>query len=77
MARDRRWVPNAADYPPPLRAPGAWFVTLRRHGRLLGCIGTLATESLVVTVADRARAAAFDDPRFPGITRSTTFPSSR
>ncbi len=70
VARDRRWVPNAADYPPPLRAPGAAFVTLRRHGRLLGCIGTLApTESLVVTVADRARAAAFDDPRFPGITR--------
>lgn len=65
----RRWLPDAADYAPELRRPAAAFVTLRRHGRLLGCVGTMsAVEPLVTTVADRARAAAFDDPRFAGIT---------
>lgn len=57
--------PDVADYPPSLAEPGAAFVTLRRHGRLRGCIGTLvATDPLVVAVADRARAAALADPRF-------------
>lgn len=70
VARERIWRPDPQDYPPSLRQPGAAFVTLRRHGRLLGCVGVLAAvDPLVVTVADRARAAAFDDPRFPGITR--------
>lgn len=70
VARERIWRPDPQDYPPALRRPGAAFVTLRRHGRLLGCVGTLAAvDPLVVTVADRARAAAFDDPRFPGISR--------
>jgi len=64
----RTFVPDPTCYPPSLREPGAVFVTLRRDGRLMGCIGTLAPISpLVVAVADRARAAAFDDPRFPGI----------
>lgn len=59
------WLPDPHDYPPSVRAPGAAFVTLRRHGQLRGCIGTLAaTQSLVRCVADRARAAAADDPRF-------------
>ena len=57
--------PDVADHPAALGEPRAAFVTLRRHGRLRGCIGTLAaTMPLVVTVADRARAAALDDPRF-------------
>ena len=43
-------------------------MTLRQHHRLRGCVGTLtATEPLVMAVADRAKAAAFDDPRFPGV----------
>jgi AmmeMemoRadiSam system protein A len=41
------------------------FVTLRRKGRLRGCIGQLASpDSLSVLVAYCARAAALDDPRF-------------
>jgi AmmeMemoRadiSam system protein A len=59
------WRPSACAYPFALREPGAAFVTLRRDGRLMGCIGTLAAlDPLVVTVADRARAAALADPRF-------------
>jgi AmmeMemoRadiSam system protein A len=51
---------------PPLDQPGASFVTLHRHGRLRGCIGSLeARRPLLVDVAENAYAAAFRDPRFP------------
>jgi AmmeMemoRadiSam system protein A len=51
---------------PALKAPGATFVTLLKHGMLRGCIGTLeATRPLGVDVRANAVAAAFDDPRFP------------
>jgi len=41
------------------------FTTLHLHGRLRGCIGyVFPTQSLYRTVAETARAAAFDDPRF-------------
>jgi AmmeMemoRadiSam system protein A len=62
-------VPDPTDFVPALREPGAAFVTLRRAGALRGCIGSLAaTLPLVVTVADRARAATLDDPRFTRVT---------
>lgn len=58
-------TPLPGDHPAAFAEPAAVFVTLRRHGRLRGCIGTLdATEPLVLAVADRARAAAQRDPRF-------------
>jgi hypothetical protein len=48
-----------------LQRPGATFVTLRRHGDLRGCIGSLqARRALGVDVRANARAAALDDPRF-------------
>lgn len=48
----------------------ASFVTLKRHGALRGCIGTLeATRSLLQDVIHNARAAAFQDPRFPALTQ--------
>lgn len=41
------------------------FTTLHLHGKLRGCIGyVFPTQSLYRTVAETARAAAFDDPRF-------------
>ncbi len=47
----------------------ALFVTLRRGGQLRGCIGTLAPEGdLARTVPRFALRAAFEDPRFPGLT---------
>jgi len=45
------------------------FTTLHLHGRLRGCIGyVFPTQSLYHTVAETARAAAFDDPRFEPVT---------
>lgn len=50
---------------PELEARHPVFVTLHVVGRLRGCIGILAaTEPLGRTVAECARAAAFEDPRF-------------
>ncbi len=52
-----------------LDVPGAAFVTLTRHGRLRGCIGSLeAHRPLWRDVEANARAAAFDDPRFAPMT---------
>lgn len=49
-----------------LAAPGATFVTLARGEALRGCIGTLeAYRSLADDVYHNARAAAFEDNRFP------------
>ena len=60
---------NVARYPPPLREPGASFVTLKLHGELRGCIGSLeAHRPLAEDVAHNAYAAAFADPRFPPLT---------
>lgn len=53
---------------PLLRDLGA-FVTLSHNGSLRGCIGTIiAHEPLWLNVWKMARAAAFDDPRFPPLT---------
>ncbi len=42
------------------------FVTLKKRGQLRGCIGYIkAIRPLYETVSEMARAAAFDDPRFP------------
>jgi AmmeMemoRadiSam system protein A len=52
---------------PALLEPGGLFVTLHLAGGLRGCIGTLTGEEapLYETVIRTARAAAFQDPRFP------------
>ncbi|MGH9710222.1 MAG: AmmeMemoRadiSam system protein A [Candidatus Acidiferrales bacterium] len=48
-----------------LAARGGAFVTLRKRGRLRGCIGRLSPEeSLASVVAYCAAAAATEDPRF-------------
>lgn len=42
------------------------FVTLKRQGRLRGCIGNVVGNGpLVATIERMAGAAAFEDPRFP------------
>ncbi|HON60145.1 MAG TPA: AmmeMemoRadiSam system protein A [Smithella sp.] len=44
------------------------FVTLKKHGRLRGCIGYIrAFKPLGETVQEMAVAAAFHDPRFPSL----------
>jgi uncharacterized protein len=48
---------------------GATFVTLVRHSKLRGCIGTLqAHRKLLADVKANAKAAAFLDPRFEPLT---------
>jgi AmmeMemoRadiSam system protein A len=56
---------DPAGEPPALLQPGASFVTLKRDGRLRGCIGSLEpTRPLAQDVAANAYAAARRDPRF-------------
>lgn len=63
--------PDPRDYPAALQAERATFVTLQIEGELRGCIGVLeAIRPLVVDVARNAYAAAFEDPRFPPLTRA-------
>jgi len=54
---------------PWLRETGASFVTLKLDGELRGCIGTIdPRRPLGDDVAHNARAAAYQDPRFPTVT---------
>lgn len=47
------------------------FVTLHRNGSLRGCIGYVeAIKPLYQTVQDMAVASAFQDPRFPPLTKN-------
>ncbi len=55
--------------PEPLLAPLGAFVTLRKQGRLRGCIGHVkADKPLYHTVRECAVAAALSDPRFSPVT---------
>jgi AmmeMemoRadiSam system protein A len=60
------------DVTPPsdhLAEPRGAFTTLHLHGGLRGCIGyVFANQPLYQTVAETARSAAFDDPRFVPVT---------
>jgi AmmeMemoRadiSam system protein A len=60
---------RAVPLPPGTKRPegsGGVFVTLKNGGRLRGCIGMLRSDGRIdETVAEMARSAAFDDPRFP------------
>jgi AmmeMemoRadiSam system protein A len=66
----RRLVLDASsDLPAWLTRPGASFVTLETHGRLLGCIGSVEPRrALALDVVANARSAAFEDPRLPAVT---------
>lgn len=58
-------APPAPDHPL-YACSAACFVSIKKHGQLRGCIGTLAPSEpdLGREIARNARAAAFDDPRF-------------
>jgi len=54
-----------------LHEHAATFVTLNRHGRLRGCIGSLqAHRPLLEDLRANAKAAAFLDPRFEPLTQT-------
>jgi AmmeMemoRadiSam system protein A len=62
-------LPDEADVPATAAEPGATFVTLRRDGTLLGCVGSMEPRrALAEDVAANAYAAAFRDPRLPAVT---------
>jgi AmmeMemoRadiSam system protein A len=55
---------------PHLAEPRGAFTSVYWHNALRGCVGyVLATSSIYCTVAETARAAAFDDTRFQPVTR--------
>jgi len=63
-------VPAKRNHLPWLLQHAATFVTLTKEGALRGCVGSLsATRPLGEDVASNARAAAFQDPRFPKLKR--------
>jgi AmmeMemoRadiSam system protein A len=71
LETDKPFHVHLERFSPPLREPGAVFVTLKVSGRLRGCIGSLsARRALAEDVAHNARAAAFRDPRFSPLARS-------
>jgi len=61
-------IPSYAPVSETLKDPRGAFVTLHRHGSLRGCIGYVeAIKPLYKTVQEMSIAAAFQDPRFPGL----------
>lgn len=71
-----RLEPGSVDLPaapptPRLEEPLGAFVTLKVRGRLRGCIGFIhGGKPVWRTIQDMARAAAFEDPRFPPLSRA-------
>lgn len=64
---DRQYPTNPPG-DPGLSVESGAFVTLKKDGLLRGCIGRMESDlPLWETVAQMARAAAFEDPRFPPV----------
>jgi AmmeMemoRadiSam system protein A len=63
--------PVVGDAPPEFRRPAGCFVSIKKHGRLRGCIGTIepTMPTVVEEVLQNAVAAARHDPRFPPVRR--------
>jgi AmmeMemoRadiSam system protein A len=62
--------PTLTSYLSPLTSKCGTFVSLHKHGHLRGCIGHFGEDyPLHEIVAEMARAAAFEDPRFMPVTR--------
>ena len=62
--------PPLTSYFSPLTSKCGAFVSLHKHGHLRGCIGHFGEDyPLHEIVAEMARAAAFEDPRFMPVTR--------
>ena len=69
LAHGKPLSPILDTIPEELREHGAAFVTLKKNGRLRGCVGSPeARQPLAADVAENAFRAAFHDPRFPKLT---------
>lgn len=62
--------PDGGQLPPEAFRRAGVFVSIKKHGNLRGCIGTIAPTRANVAEEIRAMAAAaaFHDPRFPPVT---------
>lgn len=69
-ALDGRRIAEPAGLTKTLESKCGAFVSLHKQGRLRGCIGHFGEDTaLYEIVAEMARAAAFEDPRFMPVTR--------
>jgi len=67
---DGKPISHPSTLPSPLSSKCGAFVSLHKQGRLRGCIGHFGEDTpLHEIVAEMARAAAFEDPRFMPVTR--------
>ena len=67
---DGKVISNPSPLTPHLSSNCGAFVSLHKQGRLRGCIGHFGEDTpLHEIVAEMARAAAFEDPRFMPVTR--------
>lgn len=64
-------VLSSIHVPDEMKQPAAAFVSLKKHGRLRGCIGTIFStkDSLGEEIIANAIAAGTRDPRFPAVTK--------
>ena len=63
-------LPPLTNHQSPLKSKCGAFVSLHKQGRLRGCIGHFGEDvPLYEIVAEMARAAAFEDPRFSPVRR--------
>lgn len=61
-------MPEFKSDDPVLQEKRGAFVTIKKKGNLRGCIGYIhAVKDLEATVREMAKAAAFNDPRFPPV----------
>ena len=67
--RSSRMIALPEPIPEIMRSPAAAFVSIKKHGRLRGCIGTIrpSAPSLAEEIIANAVKAATADPRFPAI----------
>lgn len=64
-----RMAPLARDFPAHLMEPRGVFVTLKKKGRLRGCLGHMAEDTPLATlVGTMALQSALEDPRFEPVT---------
>ncbi len=70
LFHDKKYVPDGSEMSPALKKTYGAFVTLKINGNLRGCIGRfISSEPLYKVVSESAVSSAFEDPRFPPLTK--------
>lgn len=70
LYENKRIETDEKPIPEKFKAPGGAFVTLKLDGKLRGCIGRFITsDPLYKVIKASAQSSAFEDPRFPPVTK--------